>query len=160
MKFAFAAALLAFSQVQAVEVNTEAEWTNSYGGYGGYRSHGLAARATVARSYVAPARSYTTSYAYNGHGHHSYSAHSSSDYSSYDSNDYSLSDYGHGYRHVAGNNRYMRYTPKYNNNRYYYGNRYASSSGVYKGAYRSYGTRSYSACQGGCVRPASYTAGW
>ena len=156
MKFAFATALLAFSNVQAVEVGAEAEWSNSYGGYGGYRSYGTAARTTVARSYTPT----YTSYSYNGHGHHSYSAHSSSDYSSYDSNDYSLSDYGYGYRHVGGNNRYYRYTPKYENNRYYYGNRYASRTGTYKGAYRSYGTRSYSACQGGCVRPASYTAGW
>merc|ERR1719273_262934 len=158
MKFAFATALLAVAS--AVEV--DAEWSNngygyaannsySMGGYGGYRSYGNAARVTIAKSYQ------PNSYAYNGHGHHSYSAHSSSDYSSYDSNDYSLSDYGYGYRHVGGNNRYYRYTPKYENNRYYYGNRYASRTGTYKGAYRSYGTRSYSACVGGCSRPVSYT---
>ena len=35
MKFLFATALLAFTQVEAAEISTEAEW----GGYGGY-SHG------------------------------------------------------------------------------------------------------------------------
>merc|ERR1719361_1244598 len=163
MKFAFATALLAVAS--AVEV--DAEWSNngygygaansysnSMGGYGGYRSYGNAARVTIAKSYQ------PNSYAYNGHGHHSYSAHSSSDYSSYDSMDYSLSDHGYGYRHMNGANRYMRYQPKYNQGRYYYGNRYASNNGMYKGAYRSYGTRSYSACQGACMRPSYNMGAW
>ena len=148
MKFAFATALLAFSQVQAVEVSTEAEWGNSYGGYS---HHGHHATSTIVRSY-------SPTYHYNGHGHHSYSTHSSSDYSSYSSDDYSSSDYGYGYRSHHGRHRHYRYTPKYYGGRYYYGSRYASHGGVYKAAYRSYPSRSYSACYGGCHRPTSYTS--
>merc|ERR1711934_611209 len=132
MKFAFATALLAFFQVQAVEVATEveAEWGNAYG-----------------NSLALIAGSLSTKY-YNGHGHHSYSSHSSSDYSSYSSLDYSSSDYGLGYRAIGGRHRHYRYQPKYYGGRYYYGSRYASHGGVYKAAYRSYPIRSYSACWG------------
>merc|ERR1719362_923489 len=136
MKFAFATALLAFSQVQAVEVATEieAEWGNYYGN----------AISTVGR-YVT-SRNY-----YNGHGHHSYSSHSSSDYSS--------SDYGYGYRSIGGRSRYYRYQPRYYGGRYFYGSRYASYGGVYKAAYRSYPVRSYSACWG-CSRTYSKGYAW
>ena len=144
MKFAFATALLAFTQVQAVEVATEieAEWGNYYGN----------AISTV-RRYVG-----STGY-YNGHGHHSYSSHSSSDYSSYSSDDYSSSDYGYGYRYYNGRNRYYRYQPRYYGGRYFYGSRYASYGGVYKAAYRSYPVRSYSACWG-CSRTYSKGYAW
>ena len=148
----FALALLAFTQVQATEISTEAEWSG-YGGYGNYGNHGYAARTTIARAYVPTMH-------YNGHGHHSYSDHSSSDYSSYDSYDYSSSDHGYGYRMMNNRHRYMRYTPRYNSGRYYYGNRYASHSGHYKASYRSYPARSYSACMGACARPASYGHAW
>merc|ERR1719458_52632 len=143
----FALALLAFTQVQATEISTEAEWSG-YGGYGNYGNHGYAARTTIARAYVPTMH-------YNGHGHHSYSDHSSSD-----SYDYSSSDHGYGYRMVNNRHRYMRYTPRYNSGRYYYGNRYASHSGHYKASYRSYPARSYSACMGACARPASYGHAW
>merc|ERR1719262_298682 len=99
----FALALLAFTQVQATEVSTEAEW-------GGYGSYGRAAYSTIGRV----ARSYVAHSHYNGHGHHSYSSHSSSDDSSYYSSDYSSSDYGYGYRSYGGRHRYYRYTPRYN----------------------------------------------
>ena len=95
-----------------------------------------------------------------------YKGYATSDYSDsysnsdYFSSDYSLSDHGYGYRHMNGANRYMRYQPKYNQGRYYYGNRYASNNGMYKGAYRSYGTRSYSACQGACMRPSYNMGAW
>ena len=142
----FALALLAFSAVQAVEVETaaEIEWS-------GYGHHGHSAYRT-ASTYVS--RPYVKVHAYNGHGHHSSSYSSSSD-DSYSSDDYSSSDYGYGYRHHHGRNRHYRYRPVYNSGRYYYGNRYASHTGHYKAAYRSYSTHSYNRCNG-CVRPATY----
>merc|ERR1739842_118766 len=143
MKFAFATALLAFSQVQATEVSTEAEW----GGYGGY---GRSSYSTIGRV----VRSYSPAYHYNGHGHHSYSSHSSSDDSSYYTSDYSSS--GYGYRSYSGRHRYYRYKPRYSSGRYYYGRNYASYSGHYRGSYRSLGYRSCNACYGGCSRPTSY----
>ena len=144
MKFAFATALLAFSQVQAVEVATEieAEWKAAYG-----------------NAYAIVGSALSTRYLYNGHGHHSYSSHSSSDYSSYSSLDYSSSDYGYGYRYYNGRNRYYRYQPRYYGGRYFYGSRYASYGGVYKAAYRSYPVRSYSACWG-CSRTYSKSYKW
>ena len=63
--------------------------------------------------------------------------------SDYYSSDYSLSDYGYGYRRYGGIRRYFRYAPRYYNNKYYYGRRYASPLGAYSGVYRSYGYRSY-----------------
>merc|ERR1711934_1211732 len=137
------------SQVQAVEVSTEAEWGNSYGGYGGYGSYGTAAYSTVRRVYKPTVH-------YNGHGPHSYSSHSSSDYTSYSSDDYSSSDYGYGYRSYGGRHRHYRYRPRYSSGRYYYGKRYASHGGHYKGSYRTLGYRSYNACYGGCTRPSTY----
>ena len=142
-----ATALLAVAQVQAVEVATEIESNN----YGGYNSYGHGAIATITKSY-------NPVYRYNGHGHHSYSSHSSSSYSSFSSSDYSSSDFGFGYRSVAGVHKHYRYAPVYNHGRYYYGKKYASYSGVYKAAYRGYGVRSYSACLG-CARP-SYYGNW
>merc|ERR1711981_376118 len=70
----------------------------------------------------------------------------SSDYShsDYYSSDYSSHDHGYGYRRRYGHRvRYFRYRPRYQNNHYYYGRRYASRLGVYQGAYASYGYRSY-----------------
>merc|ERR1711934_620361 len=139
MKFAFATALLAFSQVQAAEVATEveasAEWGNLYGSSLALVQGSLSKRLLL-----------------NGHGHHSYSDLSSSDYSSLDSLDYSSSDYGLGYRSLKGRRLHYRYAPKCYNGRYWYGSRYASLGGVYKGALRSYPLRSYSACLG-CSKP-------
>ena len=145
MKFLFATALLAFTQVEAAEISTEAEW----GSYGGYASHGHSAVKTIVRSYSPVLH-------YNGHGHHSHSSYSSSSYSSYSSDDYSSSDYGYGYKTYHGRNRYYRYRPRYSTGRYYYGKRYASHTGHYRGAYRTLGYRSYNKCYGGCTRPASY----
>ena len=151
----FALALLAFSAVNATQVETAAELESH--GYG-YGSYGKAAVRTIARSYVAPTV-YTKTYSYNGHGHHSSSDDSSSSDSSYSSQDYSSSDYGYGYRHYHGRHRYYRYTPKYYSGRYYYGSRYASVGGHYKGAYRTYGTRSYTGCRG-CTRPSYGYSKW
>ena len=70
----------------------------------------------------------------------------SSDYSNSDyyTSDYSSEDYGYGYRRrLGGIRRYFRYQPRYYNNRYWYGRRYASRAGIYNGVYRSYGVRSY-----------------
>ena len=142
----FALALLAFTTVQAIETEaaTELEW----GGYGHAGRHAVKSL----RTYVAP----RATYHYNGHGHHEYSYTSNSSDSSYSSHDYSSSDHGYGYRTHHGRNRYYRYKPRYHSGRYYYGKRYASHTGHYKAAYRSYGLRSYSACVGGCLRPNYY----
>ena len=133
MKFAFATALLAFSQVQAVEVATEIESVHD-----AYEHHGVHAKATVVKAVV-----YKSYGHYNGHGHHSYSTNSSSSDSSYDSHDYSSSDHGYGYRYHHGHHRYYRYRPVYHSGRYYYGHRYANASGHYKAAYRGYKHVSY-----------------
>merc|ERR1719237_554106 len=155
----FALALLAFSAVNAVEVETTAEIEGgNYGGHGGYGSysrHGHTAVNHIHSSYTPVVRhAYVKTYNYNGHGHHSDSSSSSSD-SSYDSHDYSSSDYGYGYRHHHGRHRYYRYTPKYHSGRYVYGHRYASHGGHYKAAYRSYRVRSYTGCHG-CSKPSGY----
>ena len=145
----FALALLAFSAVNATQVETTAEiegWNNSYSGYSRY---GNDAVRTV-RRYV------KTNY-YNGHGHHSDSDDTSSSDSSYSSDDYSDSDYGYGYRHYHGRHRYYRYTPKYSSGRYYYGSRYTSRGGVYRGTYRTLGSRSYTSCNGCIARPSYYS---
>ena len=68
---------------------------------------------------------------------------SSSD--SYFSSDYSDSDHGYGYRQrkaLGGVNKFYRYRPVYNGNRYYYGRNYASLNGTYKAPYNTYGYRS------------------
>merc|ERR1712037_566424 len=114
----FALALLAFTAVEAVEVESV--------GYGSLTGAYTGAYNTVSR--VIASRPAT--YYLNGHGHHSYSYTSHSSDSSYSSDDYSSSDYGYGYRAYHGRNRYYRYRPRYSSGRYYYGSRYANRRGV------------------------------
>merc|ERR1719458_119124 len=140
MKFAFATALLAFTNVNAVEVAAEAdaEWSNAYGSSMGYISNAILAPQPKLLLKKSPLllkkqplllQSSPMLSMYNGHGHHSYSDYSSSDMSSYDSLDYSSSDYGLGYRSI-----------------------YASNSGIWKAPYRALPSRSYSACLN-CQKP-------
>merc|ERR1712037_1039736 len=104
----FALALLAFTAVEAVEVESV--------GYGSLTGAYTGAYNTVSR--VIASRPAT--YYLNGHGHHSYSYTSHSSDSSYFSSDYSS------------------YRPRYSTGRYYYGQRYANRRGVYHSAYRAY----------------------
>ena len=163
MKFTFATALLAFTNVNAVEVAAEAdaEWSNAYGSSMGYISNAILAPQPKLLLKKSPLllkkqplllQSSPMLSMYNGHGHHSYSDYSSSDMSSYDSLDYSSSDYGLGYRSIQGAKKHYRYTPKYSSGRYMYGSRYASNSGIWKAPYRALPSRSYSACLN-CQKP-------
>ena len=157
----FALALLAVTAVQAasIETATELEKHHTTMKDSGMMDDDEGDRTvrTIRRVYSTP--TYTKKYYYNGHGHHSDSDDDDDDEDdddSYCSSDYSDEDYGYGYRYKYGRHRYYRYTPKYYGNRWYYGSRYASRGGHYRGVYRTYSTRSYTTCNGCYSRTVYY----